>query len=134
MIKWMDSYSVSHKEIDDQHKELIDILREVEKTIKKEDFSYLNLVHLIDRLEGYVRLHFDYEEDLMLKTTYPHIMEHTNEHNAFRYKLQKTYVLDIEKPKEFYYEMSDYLSNWLTDHILHVDQQLGSYLLARSGQ
>lgn len=129
MMEWKDEYSVNNQEIDEQHKVLIGMLNEIEAMIQREDFSYLNLTSIVEGLENYVKTHFEYEENLMLKNSYPYIMNHTNEHNVFRDKLQHTYILDIEKPIEFYYEMSDYLIQWLIDHIMKIDKHLGTYLL-----
>jgi hemerythrin len=131
MIEWKPEFSVNNDEMDEQHKVLVGMLDDIDRMIQSEDFNYINLVNIVEGLEKYIRVHFDYEEDLMFRLSYPYITEHTREHNVFRDKLQNTYVLDIEKPKEFYYEMSDYLLNWLSGHILKVDRQLGSFLTER---
>ena len=127
-MEWSDNFSVGKQEIDDQHKELIRILNDIDSTIRKEEFSYLNLANIVSELEKYVKYHFDYEENLMYKRAYPGIAEHTSAHNAFRDKLQNTYVLDIQKPVQFYYNMSDYLVKWLTEHIMQIDKRLGEFL------
>ncbi len=128
MIEWNDSLIINHDEIDEQHKELIRMLNEIDAAIDSEDFNYTNIVNLVAGLERYVKTHFDYEERLMFEYSYPYIAEHTKEHNVFRDKLQNTYVLEIDSPKEFYHEMSEYLMQWLTQHILKVDKQFSRYL------
>ncbi|MGF7142750.1 hemerythrin-like metal-binding protein [Anaerotaenia torta] len=129
VFEWKAEFSVMHDGMDEQHKVLIGMLNDIEEMIKREKFGYINLVDIVERLESYVRIHFDYEEELMLRHSYPLIMEHTKEHNIFRDKLQNTYVLDIEQPKDFYYEMWDYLTKWLANHIMKVDRQLGDFLI-----
>lgn len=130
MIEWKTEFSVNNDEIDEQHKVLIGMLGDMERIIQSEDFNYINLVNTVEGLENYVRVHFDYEEELMVRHSYPRIMEHTREHNVFRDKLQNTYVLDIKQPREFYCEMFDYLLNWLSGHILKVDRELGGFLMS----
>ena len=130
MIEWKTEFSVNNDEIDEQHKVLIGMLGDMERIIQSEDFNYINLVNTVEGLENYVRVHFDYEEELMVRHSYPRIMEHTREHNVFRDKLQNTYVLDIKQPREFYCEMFDYLLNWLSGHILKVDMELGGFLMS----
>ncbi len=128
MLEWDVVYSVGNQEIDEQHKVWIRILNEIEEIIHRKEFNYLNMLQIVEKLEKFVKFHFEYEENLMIEHSYPQIMEHTNAHNVFRDKLQNTYVLEIEKPKEFYNEMSDYLMKWLADHIMKADKQLGVYL------
>jgi hemerythrin-like metal-binding protein len=128
MMEWINDYSVSNQEIDEQHKVLIDLLNQIERIIQKEEFNYLNLVITVEELHKYLKGHFDHEEKLMLLYEYPDIMSHTHAHNLFRDKLLNTYVLEIEKPKEFFYEMSEYLTHWLREHILKVDMKLGIFL------
>ena len=130
MIEWKTEFSVNNDEIDEQHKVLIGMLGDMERIIQSQEFNYINLVNTVEGLENYVRIHFDYEEELMVRHSYPRIMEHTREHNVFRDKLQNTYVLDIEQPREFYCEMFDYLLNWLSGHILKVDRELGGFLMS----
>ena len=127
-MEWSENFSVGKQEIDDQHKELFRILNDIDAVIRKEEFSYLNLANIVSELEKYVKYHFDYEENLMYKRAYPGISEHTTAHNTFRDKLQNTYILDIQKPVQFYYDMSDYLVKWLTEHIMQADKRLGEYL------
>lgn len=130
MIEWKTEFSVNNDEIDEQHKVLIGMLGDMERIIQSQEFNYINLVNTVEGLENYVRVHFDYEEELMVRHSYPRIMEHTREHNVFRDKLQNTYVLDIKQPREFYCEMFDYLLNWLSGHILKVDRELGGFLMS----
>lgn len=129
MIEWKEMYSLDNKEIDEQHKVLIDILKEIDDGIKIQNVNYLTLVDMIHRLETYVKEHFEYEEELMNQASYPYIKEHTQEHNKFRYKIQTTYALDIDKPEEFHVDMACYLSDWLIHHIKNVDGQFCKYLM-----
>ncbi len=134
MIEWAMVYSVNHPEIDEQHKVLIGMLNEMDAIITKEEFNYTNLIHTMECLEEYVKTHFSFEENLMLWQSYPDIMVHTKAHNIFRDKLQNTYVLDIEKPINFYNEMSQYLTDWLMNHIMNMDRHLGNYLKEKDSE
>lgn len=129
MIKWSDKYSVCHTGIDDQHKELIAIIQEVSLAIRKKDNSYTDIVDVIHKLENYIKVHFGYEENLMLEINYPDLEIHTKEHNELRYKIRNISVFDIEKPTEFHEEMLQYLMDWLINHIMQVDKKLGNYIL-----
>ncbi|MDF2542934.1 MAG: Hemerythrin [Herbinix sp.] len=132
MMMWNDSFSVSNDEIDNQHKQLIEIIEELAIVIHNKDYSYANIIEIIGRLEDYIKVHFEYEENLMLKYSYPNIEHHTKEHNELRYKMQNMSVFDYNKPDIFYSETLTYLFDWLTKHIMQVDKQLGKYVLELS--
>lgn len=127
-MNWKEDYLISYDVIDQQHEELINILKDIENALVLKDNQHITMVGLVGRLEEYVKSHFDYEEELMLKSDYPYITEHVKEHNEFRYRLRHTYVMDIEKPQEYYEEMSCYLTNWVVNHILHIDKVMVGYL------
>ena len=129
MIKWSENFSVSHEGIDNQHKELIAIMEELVFIISTEDYNYINIVEIIGKLENYIKVHFDYEEKLMLQYSYPYLEEHTRLHNELRYRIQTTNVFDLEKPNDFYTETLTYLVGWLSNHIMKVDKRLGKFLV-----
>jgi hemerythrin len=128
MIKWSENFSVSHAEIDNQHKELIAIIEELVTIISTEDYSYINIVEIVSRLENYIKVHFDYEEKLMLQYSYPYIEEHTKLHNDLRYRIHTTNVFDLETPQDFYGDTLNYLVGWLSNHIMQVDKKLGLFM------
>jgi len=128
MITWSDEFSVSHIEIDNQHKKLILIIEELVSIIHLKDYNYINIVDIVNKLENYIKVHFEFEENLMIKYSYPYLEIHTKEHNELRYKIQNTLVFELEFPDEFYTETLIYLVDWLTNHIMKVDKQLGEFL------
>jgi hemerythrin len=128
MMMWNDSFSVSNTEIDNQHKQLIGIIEDLALIFHNKDYSYVNIVEIVSRLENYIKVHFDYEENLMVKYSYPHIEHHTKEHNELRYRIQNTRVFDMQNPDGFYSETLTYLFDWLTNHIMQVDKNLGNFL------
>ena len=128
MITWNSDFSVGRQDIVEQHMELFRILNEMETVIQSADFNHLHIASVVEKLENYAKTHFIYEENLMVERNYPMLDEHTHVHNEFRVKLHSIYVLDIEKPMDFYYEMLEYLTRWWTEHILRTDKLLGNYL------
>ncbi|MHB8131152.1 MAG: bacteriohemerythrin [Mobilitalea sp.] len=128
LISWSDEFSVSHKGIDNQHKELIAIIEELVSIIHLKNYNYINLVNIVNKLENYIKVHFEYEEKLMIKYSYPYVEIHTKEHNELRYKIRNTKVFEVESMDAFYTDTLIYLVDWLTNHIMHVDKQLGKFL------
>lgn len=130
MLQWSNVYSIGYDEIDEQHKELIAIINEVFHMLHNKDFSYVNVVEIISRLESYIKFHFDYEENLMLSNNYPGIETHTAQHNHLRHKIFTTRIYAIETPRDFYSDTLTELLDWLMNHIKVTDKCLVDFLSA----
>lgn len=128
MIRWSSNFSVGREDIDEQHKKLIGIIEEIAIIISKKDGGLTNLLEVLEALDNYVVEHFGYEEGLMKQYAYPGIKEHTRQHNELRSKLAELNVFDINKPVTFFQDLLVYLVDWLSNHIMKTDKQLGAYL------
>lgn len=131
MITWKDEYSVKFKGIDDQHKKLISIIQEVEAEINSQSYQFKSLIDVINKLDDYTKKHLTYEEALMNKFSYPDYEKHLADHNELRYKALSINYDNIGESKEFYIDTYRYLSNWLINHILKTDKDLGAFLASR---
>ncbi|MDF2941937.1 MAG: hemerythrin domain modulated adenylate/guanylate cyclase [Herbinix sp.] len=129
MINWNDNFSVNNTEIDDQHKELISIIEEVVLVVHTKDYNFIKITEIVAKLEEYIKVHLEYEENLMVKYSYPFLEFHVKDHNELRYRTQNIKVFDVNKLDEFYTDTLIYLVDWLTRHIMQVDKQLGEFLL-----
>lgn len=127
-LDWKDSLSVGIKEIDDEHRELVNMVNDLHSAMstgKGKDA----LGGVLDRLINYTVSHFAHEEELMRKYSYPDSFKHTNEHRQLtktavdvqtKFKSGQTIGLSIE--------VMDFLRNWLTTHIQDVDTRFGAFL------
>jgi hemerythrin-like metal-binding protein len=69
---------------------------------------------------------------MMKKYAYPEADKHGDAHNELRYKVLSINYDDIGNLKEFYQNTYTYLSNWLINHIMETDKELGAYLAAKA--
>lgn len=127
-LDWKDSLSVGIKQIDDEHRELVNMVNDLHSAMstgKGKDA----LGGVLDRLINYTVSHFAHEEELMRKYSYPDSFKHTNEHRQLtktavdvqtKFKSGQTIGLSIE--------VMDFLRNWLTTHIQDVDTRFGAFL------
>lgn len=119
-IEWKDSYSVSVKALDDQHRAFIEILNKLYETIKtnKEDEVH----DITETLIKYTDIHFKTEEKYFDQFKYEGSSEHKTEHRKL-----KTKVAEFQKRDEDYlkvaFELADFLENWLVEHLDEMDKK-----------
>lgn len=130
MLAWNDRLSVNIKEIDDQHKKLVDMVNQLHAALKegKGDAAALKLV---DEMKKYAASHFALEEKHMKGHNYPEYLAHKAEHDKFVGK-----VLEVEKDCKsgkcaISMEILNFLSSWLVTHIKGTDKKYGPYLNER---
>lgn len=127
-IIWDDSLSVDVEEIDDDHRKLVDLFNILIHSIMEGDpTDYIEAV--LDELISCTEWHFKHEERLMLKYQYPQIEEHKTEHHDLIDSIKRLQS-DIQKENIILSDKEvEYLSSWLTGHILGHDMKLGFYLM-----
>lgn len=127
-IKWDENWNVYDKEIDAQHKNLIDILN---KIIERDINVYELLISLIE----YSSNHFIDEEILMLKNNYPEdkYLLHKQEHRLFtRALLEISFgFADVTKDIKSKYiikKIKHFCFTWFNVHFLNTDKVLFIFL------
>ncbi len=128
MTNWSINFSVSVKEIDDQHKVLISIINEATELIRTDDCTFNTMYEMVTKMDRYVVEHFQFEEKLMFENSYPELEEHVRQHNQFRYDMEKFNIFDVKQPKNFIEDALVYLMDWLTKHIMSTDKRFGNYI------
>jgi len=89
LIQWGDHFSVNHKEIDAQHKEILDLGLSVYENWRNGE-SVDSLHSSMKKLANLVKEHFQYEERLLAEIKYEDIKEHVAEHRSMRKDLDAT--------------------------------------------
>lgn len=129
LINWNETYSVKVKEIDGQHKKLVDIINELHDKMKEGKGKQV-LEKLLNELLDYTVLHFAFEEKLLNTNNYPDYKNHVKLHSdlidevkAFRKKHDSgNAMLSLE--------LMDFLKRWLVEHILNSDKKYSAHLNA----
>ncbi len=126
-IKWTDDMSVGVGSIDNQHKVLIAAINEfyqsLDGSVNKDLIS-----DLLTKMKDYSVFHFEFEEELLRRHAYPDFGNHSKEHKNFISKVE-----DIDKRlKEgklvLSLELTSFIKEWLTNHIMIVDKKYTSFL------
>lgn len=129
-IDWNESYSVGIKAMDDQHKELVNMINQLHEAMKTGQASK-EAPAILKRLVDYTHSHFDAEEKLLIKETYPGLLNHQKMHKDLIAQVEQ-YQKDLAtKSLTIGVKMSEFLKDWLTTHITVEDKKYGKYLNAK---
>jgi hemerythrin-like metal-binding protein len=126
-LNWDDNYSVSVKELDDQHKIWIGLINNLYDAIKiGKGNQAIDII--IDEVIRYTEYHFEFEENLLSKYGYPEEPNHKKTHDDFA-----LHVRDIKKILDSgglvkSNTLLEQMKNWLIDHILMSDKQYSDFL------
>ncbi|MGE4505198.1 MAG: bacteriohemerythrin [Desulfovibrionaceae bacterium] len=146
-IQWSGSMEIGIEEIDAQHRELVAIinrLHEAERALlAEEEGADLSDAELRKRREAPMREclqemmryavgHFREEEAHMERVGWPGLGLHRGAHEAFLDQVQQ---LDhhVWQGRGTPAEILDYLTSWLTRHIMHADKLFADYCADREG-
>lgn len=127
LITWTDQYSVHISEIDAQHKRLIECINKLHDAMMN-GHSVEIMVELIDDLRDYTDEHFAKEEAFMRQYGYPGYTEHHSEHRFFCNTVEDLHNRYRSGEVFLYLETMQFLSDWLSKHILGTDQRYVPFL------
>ncbi len=116
-IKWNSKLSVKVKEIDNQHKILIDIINKAFEAQKDKE----KINQILNELIEFVRIHFSTEEKYFEKFNYPEKEEHIKEHLNMVSEVL-AFKTRFDNSEEIMEEFLDFLKIWLEDHLITTDQ------------
>jgi hemerythrin len=127
LINWNDDLSVHIKEIDEQHRKLIDMINNLHSAMgsgRGNEAMGKVLAGLVD----YTKTHFATEERLMAKHTYSGYLSHKAQHDALTKQVIDLYTKFQEGKAMVTVEVMNFLKDWLTKHIQDSDKKYGPFL------
>ena len=125
-IKWENKFNTGYKRVDDQHKELVNILNKLNllvmnKDISKEDVAE-ELNNIIKDMVDYVAYHFSTEEAIMKAIDYSGFKSHVVKHRNFTNKVLEE-VNNYKNGKQIDIKgLIVFLRDWLFNHIVVEDK------------
>ncbi len=127
LLTWQDKYSVGIREIDDQHKQLITMINELNDAMlagKGKDV----LMTVLNKLASYCVSQFGTEEKLFATHAYPETADHKDKHHKMTAKVTAL-IGEVKSGKSTVsIEVMNFLKNWLDKHIMETDKKYGPYL------
>ena len=134
-IEWNDNLSVGIDTIDQQHKMLIQKLKDVSEAIES-NLGEGTIAQTLDFLVDYTNFHFSEEEKQMIEHNYPGLAIQQNQHKEFKESLERL-EQDFEEEnatKELANQIRTFLFNWLVKHIEDVDLEFGKFMREKETQ
>jgi len=128
LITWSDKFSCGIKLIDDQHKELVELVNEMFNHVTGNDLQEKNYFNrVINDAVAYVKTHFATEEKLMLATKFDGYAEHKKEHESFILAVVEN-IKDYEAGKRLTLStFTRFLKDWVLSHIALMDKKYFEY-------
>lgn len=130
LLTWDDAFLVGVKEIDDQHRRLLEMINTFHDMHAESKARHV-LAKAIFDMNTYARNHFETEEKYMdlYRPEYPGYEAHKEEHRKFFSKALDFLVAFGEgREKEIPRELLDYLADWFVRHTAGTDRELAALL------
>lgn len=122
IIQWMDTFKVDIPEIDGHHQHLFELFNQLYDAIQRGETKE-GLGKVINELLEYSWYHFSYEENLFDQYEYPDTAAHMAQHHFFGEKAQQFKSDLLENKIGLVLEVTEFLSDWLKNHIIEEDHK-----------
>jgi len=128
-IKWSNSLSCGIASIDEQNKELIDMVNDMfmhETGSEEEEQNYF--AGILKKTINYIKTHFTTEEKIMKAARFPGFARHKQIHNKFTIDVFET-IDDFNSGRRVsLYNYTRFLKDWIFSHIAIMDKQNFEYI------
>lgn len=121
-IDWESRYSVGHNEIDQQHRQLIDMINKLHTAMKSGQGSR-EAGAIVEEMVNYSKFHFETEENLMKVYGFIGLLTHKAEHAAFIKQAGDFQSQFASGKVTLSIDILNFLKEWLTRHILGTDSK-----------
>lgn len=126
-IRWESAYALDLPEIDNQHRELLEVMNTLWACVVKAA-PEKELEDVLDQLREYTRTHFVAEETLMRIQQYPQLDAHMKQHQDFIDQLTQAKGKLATNPAAAL-ELLGFLKDWLVNHIDRSDRHYADHFL-----
>lgn len=122
LIHWNEEYSVKNKELDQQHKKLIDMLNQAYDSLFRDEKDDI-LEQIITDMKDYAFIHFKNEEKYFAQSGYEDAPAHIAEHQFFLKNVEKFCAEYKAHDAALRNEIMIFLQDWLIKHIMWSDKK-----------
>ncbi|HUI57223.1 MAG TPA: hemerythrin family protein [Bryobacteraceae bacterium] len=130
-LKWSVSHAVFVTEIDDEHREIFDVVGKLQTALAAGATS-MELREITERLIACAQGHFAHEERLMRASRYGSFAWHKRQHDTARRRVQQLVPQIDQGDSAAGAALVEFLTSWLRDHTRLADRMLGAFLRNRN--
>jgi hemerythrin len=125
-LNWSDDFSVNVKEIDAQHRMLVEKINMLHQAMLDNKGREAQQ-EIIQGMAEYANVHFETEEKYMRRLDYPGYRKHKAEHERFAEKAYELHKRSNSSGFVLSLEILSFLKDWLQEHILVVDKEYSKH-------
>lgn len=123
-MDWYEEYNIGNDLIDHQHQELFKRVSRLQKALSSGAVNS-EIAEMLKFLVAYTNQHFQDEEKVMASIAFSELENHRKLHESLTADVRQILV-NLKKGKKIHpYELIDFLSDWLLNHIRHEDKKIG---------
>ena len=125
---WTPDLSVGNDDIDEQHRELLGRIGELHRCMLTGKTG--SVPDVLAGVRGYVKAHFEVEEQHMRELAFPGIERHLAQHARFTAELDSFERLWAQRgtTPSLAVDLSGWLSGWFREHIRGFDKDLAAFV------
>ncbi|HPQ80470.1 MAG TPA: bacteriohemerythrin [bacterium] len=127
---WTEDLSVGVVEIDDQHRRLLMVINDLHEAVMSGKGRAVSEA-LFEELANYITDNFGTEEKLMEANGYPQYESHRRAHGGFTERVRGLRAKCFDDPACASADALGYLKDWIINHDVLIDKDLGVFLNAR---
>ena len=131
IIEWKSSLSLGIEKIDEEHRRMIETIREFNAAIEAGKAANV-LEELLENLFNYAQIHFATEEGLLRRSHCAELKRQEAQHEDYLLKVYEFREKLRAGRLNLYQELVEFLANWWTNHIEVEDKNYVEFV-KRSG-
>ncbi|SHO49407.1 bacteriohemerythrin [Desulfopila aestuarii] len=127
IIKWRDSYETGIAEMDNQHRQLIQLINQLYGIIKEKD-GFESVDAILQEMANYAEHHLRDEEKLLEEHGFPGLADQQKSHRNYFMKMDELQEAMEKDGRDAAQEIYVFLRQWWINHIVLEDKEYGPYL------
>lgn len=125
-FEWKPDYSVSVSTLDAQHRKLFALGQNLHDAMRAGRGREV-LAKCLGDLADYTKTHFAEEESLLSSHNYPDLPTHRLQHSRLIRRLNEFQQQFASGEGFITIELMDFVSNWITNHIMYTDHRYADF-------
>ena len=125
IIQWDEGLSVHNPVLDEQHKQFIKLINDLDEVTAGRGDITSNVLSAIKFLEEYAQKHFAYEESYFMSHNFPEASEHIEFHRTFIRTINnmRKELNMVGANVKLANDISRFTADWLITHVRGVDHR-----------